>query len=190
MTDPPRIPPWIAAPIATTSSGFTPLCGSLPNRALTVSWTLGTLVDPPTRMTSSISAAVSPASLRAFWQGIFVLSMRSSISCSKAALVRVICRCFGPVASAEMNGRLISVDVELESSILAFSAASFSLWRAILSVERSIPVSFLKELTIHSMILWSKLSPPRCVSPFVDLTSKTPSPSSRMEISNVPPPRS
>jgi len=28
------------------------------------------------------------------------------------------------------------------------------------------------------------------VSPFVDLTSKTPSPNSKIEISNVPPPKS
>jgi hypothetical protein len=35
--------------------------------------------------------------------------------------------CFGPLASAVINGRLISVDVVEESSILAFSAASFSL---------------------------------------------------------------
>ena len=36
----------------------------------------------------------------------------------------------------------------------------------------------------------SKSSPPRKVSPLVDLTSNTPSPISRIEISNVPPPRS
>ncbi len=36
----------------------------------------------------------------------------------------------------------------------------------------------------------SKSSPPRNVSPFVDFTSNTPSPISRIEMSNVPPPRS
>ncbi len=30
LTSPLRTPPWMAAPTATTSSGFTPLCGSLP----------------------------------------------------------------------------------------------------------------------------------------------------------------
>src|SRR5580658_9820079 len=40
------------------------------------------------------------------------------------------------------------------------------------------------------MTFWSKSSPPRKVSPLVDLTSKTPSPISRMETSKVPPPRS
>src|SRR2546428_4977057 len=40
------------------------------------------------------------------------------------------------------------------------------------------------------MMRWSKSSPPRKVSPLVDLTSNTPSPTVRIEISNVPPPRS
>ena len=40
------------------------------------------------------------------------------------------------------------------------------------------------------MIVSSTSSPPRCVSPSVDNTSKTPSPSSRIETSCVPPPKS
>ena len=36
----------------------------------------------------------------------------------------------------------------------------------------------------------SKSSPPKKVSPLVDLTSNTPSPNSRIETSNVPPPKS
>ena len=43
---------------------------------------------------------------------------------------------------------------------------------------------------IHCVILLSKSSPPRCVSPFVANTSITPSPISIMETSNVPPPKS
>ncbi len=35
FTSPPSTPPWMAAPIATTSSGFTPLCGSLPKISFT-----------------------------------------------------------------------------------------------------------------------------------------------------------
>ena len=46
---------------ATTSSGLTPLCGSLPNNCFTTSWTFGMRVMPPTRTTSLISAADSPA---------------------------------------------------------------------------------------------------------------------------------
>jgi hypothetical protein len=40
------------------------------------------------------------------------------------------------------------------------------------------------------MMRWSKLSPPRCVSPLVAFTSTTFSPTSRIEMSNVPPPKS
>ena len=42
----------------------------------------------------------------------------------------------------------------------------------------------------NSTSLLSKSSPPRKVSPLVDFTSNTPSPTSRIEMSNVPPPRS
>ena len=50
--------------------------------------------------------------------------MRSSTSASSLARVSFRVRCFGPDASAVMKGRLISVCVEDDSSILAFSAAS------------------------------------------------------------------
>ena len=43
---------------------------------------------------------------------------------------------------------------------------------------------------IASTMRWSKSSPPRYVSPLVAFTLKTPSRISRIEISNVPPPRS
>ena len=89
-----------------------------------------------------------------------------------------------------MKGRFISLSRVEDSSIFAFSAASLSLCRAILSLDRSMPWSFLNSVISQSIILWSKLSPPRWVSPFVDLTSKTPSPPSSTEMSNVPPPKS
>ena len=98
--------------------------------------------------------------------------------------------CFGPVLSAVMNGKLISVCSAEDSSILAFSAASFNLWSASLSDFKSIPLSFLNSDTKYSTIELSKSSPPKKVSPLVDLTSKTPSPNSRIETSNVPPPKS
>ena len=43
----------IAAPIATTSSGLTPRCGSPPASFRTISTTIGIRVKPPTRTTSS-----------------------------------------------------------------------------------------------------------------------------------------
>jgi hypothetical protein len=49
-------PTCTAAPSATTSSGLTLTLGSLPVMPLTMSWTAGMRVEPPTRMTSWISA--------------------------------------------------------------------------------------------------------------------------------------
>ena len=100
-------------------------------------------VWPPTSTTSSICCGVTPASAMACLQGPTERCRMSSTICSKRARVSFICRCLGPVASAVMNGRLISVSSSVESSILAFSAASFRRCSAIWSFERSMPFSFL-----------------------------------------------
>ena len=102
LTSPLRTPPWIAAPTATTSSGFTPLLGSLPKICFTLSWIAGIRVEPPTRITSSICEAVRPASFRACIQGAATASIRLDASCSNFARVRVLTRCFGPEAVAVM----------------------------------------------------------------------------------------
>ncbi len=60
-------------------------------------------------------------------------------------------RCLGPEASAVMKGRLMSVSIIVESSILAFSAASLSRCSAILSFDRSIPLSLRNSSAIHSI---------------------------------------
>src|SRR3954469_6335979 len=52
------------------------------------------------------------------------------------------------------------------------------------------PWLFLNSAASQSTTALSKLSPPRWLSPAVDLTSKTPSPISSTDTSNVPPPRS
>ena len=117
-------------------------------------------------------------------------SIRRSTSCSNLARVSDICRCFGPEASAVMNGRLMSVVLACDRSFLARSAASFRRCKAIWSLRRSMPFSFLNSSAIQSISTWSKSSPPRCVSPLTPSTSKTPSPTSRIEMSKVPPPRS
>ena len=50
-----RIPPWMAAPAATASSGLTPELGSFPlKNPFNNSLTLGIRVEPPTRTTSLI----------------------------------------------------------------------------------------------------------------------------------------
>ena len=143
VTSPCSTPAWMAAPTATTSSGLTPLCGSRPKKFFTTSTTLGMRVMPPTRMISSTSPAERPASLSAARQGSMVRVTRSSISASSLARVTFMVRCLGPLESAVMKGRLTSVCIALESSILAFSAASLRRWSASLSSRRSMPCSFL-----------------------------------------------
>ncbi len=126
FTSPRKTPPCMAAPKATTSSGFTPRCGSFPKNFCTVSITFGIRVMPPTKITSSILSGARPASLRAALQGPMVRVIRSSTKLSSFARVNLMFKCFGPEASAVINGRFTSVCRELESSIFAFSAASFS----------------------------------------------------------------
>ena len=152
--------------------------------------TFGILVIPPTITTSSTSLAEIPASFKAVLHGGIVLAIKSSTKASNLALVIFKLICLGPVLSAVINGKLISVCSAAESSIFAFSAASFNLCNANLSVFKSIPLSFLNSEIKYSTTALSKSSPPKKVSPFVDFTSKTPSPNSRIDTSKVPPPKS
>ena len=82
------------------------------------------------------------------------------------------------------------VVIALESSFLAFSAASLNLCIAILSLDKSTPSVDLNSSVIHLITLLSKSSPPSLVSPLVANTSITPSPISITETSKVPPPKS
>ena len=92
LTSPVKTPAWIAAPIATHSSGLIPLKGSLPVTLFTASCTAGILVDPPTRITFSISLFVTPASSIAFFIGATDFSTKSAVSCSNLALERSMFR--------------------------------------------------------------------------------------------------
>ena len=146
---------------------------------------------PPTSTTWSISLTpLSLASSSAWRTGATTRSSSAEVSSESLARVRRVSRCLGPEESAVMNGRLICVSWVVDSSILAFSAASYRRWSAIGSAERSMPWSRLKSATSQSTIALSKLSPPRWLSPAVDLTSNTPSPISSTDTSKVPPPRS
>src|SRR6266542_502239 len=151
FTSPVSTAPCTAAPTATTSSGLTPLCGSLPKSCFTASCTFGMRVWPPTRMTSLMSFGLTPASCMACRQGPRVRSTRSATSASSLARVSVSTRCLGPLASAVMKGRLISVCSVVDSSHFAFSADSFNRWSAMRSFRRSIPCSFLNSSEIQSM---------------------------------------
>ena len=64
---------------------------------------------PPTKTTSSISLAETPASFNAFLHGSTVLFTRSSTKLSYLALVNFKVRCLGPEASAVIKGKFTSV---------------------------------------------------------------------------------
>jgi hypothetical protein len=86
--------------MATASSGLTLLLGYFPKNFSTISYTLGILVEPPTRITSSILSLVTPASLRADSQGLMVFYKKVSVKDSSLALVKDMFKCLGPEASA------------------------------------------------------------------------------------------
>ena len=181
----------MAAPSATTSSGWTPLHGSRRKKSATTSCTRGMRVMPPTRMTSSISSFWISASSSVRAQISIVRSMRSLVSSSSFERDSEVCRCSASLRPVEMmNGRLISVSRTVDSSHFAFSDTSFRRCSAILSLRRSTLCSFWNPNTSQSMTRLSKSSPPRKVSPAVEMTSNTPFPISSSEMSKVPPPRS
>ncbi len=194
FTSPANTPPWMAAPKATASSGLTLLLGSLPKNSLTLACTIGMRDWPPTKITSSMSLASSLAAFNASRQGAIVRSTNSSVNFSNSARVIFITKCFGPSASAVINGKLISVSNEELSSTLAFSAASLTRCTASGWPAKSTPSCFLNSAKIWSINTWSKSSPPKCVSPLVESTSKlepsSPAPMSKIVISKVPPPKS
>ena len=99
----------MAAPIATTSSGLTPFDGFLLKNFSTCSWITGIRVEPPTKITSSISETDKPASFNALATGSIERFTKVSANCSNLALVKVCTKCFGPEAVAVTYGKLISV---------------------------------------------------------------------------------
>ena len=122
LTSPASTPAWIAAPTATTSSGLTPWCGSLPVSSLTRSRTAGIRVMPPTRTTWSI-VGVGVVE-RPFDRPDDPLQQVARSARSASSGVSFMSRCFGWPSTAVMKGRLICVSCVEESSIFAFSAAS------------------------------------------------------------------
>ncbi len=172
LRSPLMTPDCTAAPTATTSSGFTDWLASLPPvSSLTSSLTAGIRVEPPTRTTWSMSETPMPASRSTLLNGVRQRPSRSEVISSKWARVRVSSRCTG-VPSGVMARYCMEMEVlvELDSSFLACSAASFRRCRAILSLLRSTPYLFLTSPTSQSMIFWSQSSPPRWLSPLVACT--------------------
>ncbi len=190
LTSPERTAPCMAAPIATHSIGSIPRWILGPTMFSTKFWTIGILVGPPTMMILSMLSTVRFASFIACVIDVLQRDTMGSTISSSFARVIVLTRCFGPVESDDMNGRLISVCIVVESSIFAFSHASRTLQKAMLSFERSIPVSFWNSPITYFVRASSISEPPSLVSPDVESTSNTPSLKSMMVTSRVPPPRS
>ena len=67
----------------------------------------------------------NPAFFNALSQGAMVLRINESANCSNFARVKDFTKCFGIPSTGMMYGKLISVVVELDNSIFAFSAPSF-----------------------------------------------------------------
>ena len=180
----------MAAPTATASSGLTDLSPSFPVKRLTNSWTAGIRVEPPTKMTLWMSFWVMLASFNAFLTGVSRRLIIGAINSSNFARVSSSFKCLGPFWSAVMKGILMSTFVLFDNSIFAFSHSSFKRCMAVASLFRLMPVDFLKLPITWFMMISSTSSPPKKLSPEVDFTSKIPSPNSKMETSNVPPPKS
>ncbi len=71
-----------------------------------------------------MSAGVNSASFNARLTGNLNLPNKSSHKPSNSARVRRVSTCNGPSSVEAINGKLMSVTLTAESSILAFSAAS------------------------------------------------------------------
>ena len=192
LTSPLSTPACRLAPTATTSSGLTPLLGSLPPVSSRDQVDDGRHPGGATDEHDVVDRADADAGVldRLPGTGSCSRSSRSEVIRWNSARVSVTSRCSGPSELAVMYGRLMLVWLDCESSIFAFSAASRRRCMAILSLDRSTPCWPLKVLTRCSTTRWSQSSPPSRLSPLVALTSMTPSPISSSDTSNVPPPRS
>ena len=144
VTSPAIIPACIAAPIATASIGSTPDSASFSTTSLTSFLTNGILVGPPIITILLISELESLASSNAFTIEGLHRSTIGRTNSSSLALVILNSRFFAPVdGSCAIKGKLTSVSITVDNSILAFSTASLILVVAVVSCERSIPSFFL-----------------------------------------------
>ena len=121
---PARISACLAAPNATASSGFTDWFNGLLNSFFNASCNDGIRVVPPTSKIQSISSYFLPAFSTATLAFSTVRSFKFFTRDSNLARESVIARFNGAPSFIEIYGRLISVCVELDNSIFAFSADS------------------------------------------------------------------
>ena len=180
------IAPWIAAPIATASSGCTFLEGSLLKYSFTICCIFGIRVEPPTNTISSIWFLSNLASFKAVSTIGRVLSKRLLHISWNSGLAIVIWKS-SPSAKASRSKVTSSC---VDKFFLIFSHSLFNLLIAFWFLEISFPVSSLNSLIQCSTKALSKSSPPKCISPQVDFTSKIVPSIWRIVTSKVPPPKS
>mmetsp|Transcript_7392 Transcript_7392/g.18956 ORF Transcript_7392/g.18956 Transcript_7392/m.18956 type:complete len:240 (-) Transcript_7392:514-1233(-) len=187
----------MAAPTAMASSGLMRRASSLSgNIDPRICWTLGILLDPPTRSTWWTSSGLMPpwTLSRARRTGILILCRRSPISPSNSSLDIFA----SSVSSSKSSSRQTSDSVIRLRSTLSCAHACLSLLSAFfflslsLAPARSTPACCLKTDRKCSTRRASMSSPPRRVSPSVARTLKFMlSLSISMTVtSRVPPPKS
>ena len=146
LTSPLSTPPWMAAPMATTSSGLTPCARLLAEELLHRLDDLGHaghaadqdhLVDLARLSRPASFSACSAGLERALRSGRRPAprASRGSASCT---------RCFGPEASAVMKGRLISVSLGRGQLALGLLGGLLQPLQRQLSLRRSMPCSLLE----------------------------------------------
>mmetsp|Transcript_34129 Transcript_34129/g.96709 ORF Transcript_34129/g.96709 Transcript_34129/m.96709 type:complete len:307 (+) Transcript_34129:453-1373(+) len=109
-----------AAPAATTSSGFTEWHSSLPlKKSLSICWTLGMRVEPPTSTMSWTLSAVIWASARTALSGSTKRCRACSITSSKVARDRV----YSKSLPSKRQSTWTLAESAVERSLLARSAA-------------------------------------------------------------------
>ena len=171
---------WIAAPSATTSSGLRLMSGGWPKNSATARRTRGMRVAPPTRTTPFTSEGASFASRSARRTGCIVFCTSCCVMSPNVSIVSE------RLSSSPVDSRPTIGAAPCPVSISLASRAFTSSRRA----SEGDSGGSLAASSAQQKTRWSKSSPPSAESPLVASTSKTPRERRRMEMSNVPPPRS
>ena len=189
LTSPRSTPAWIAAPTATTSSGLTDLFGSLPV-------SLRQVLDRRHARRAADEDDVVQVALGDPGVGQRLLE-RNAAALDEVGGHLLELRAAERLVEVQRAVRRSGDEGQVDLRLLDLAELDLRLLGGLLEALDGHPVARqvdavggLELLHEESMTRWSQSSPPRCVSPWVDLTSNTPSPISSTETSNVPPPRS
>jgi hypothetical protein len=146
-------------------------------------------VEPPTRITWSIWPLVRPASLMACSNGTLQRSSRSAViswNLARLSVVQVERAGVGGGDEGQVDLGLLDLR-QLDLGLLGRLLEALQGHVVLAEVDAVVALEPLDQPVDDR---WSQSSPPRLVSPWVDLTSNTPSPISSTDTSKVPPPRS